>query len=280
MNTEVENFLASNTYTDATKDTYRSVLEELADNLISEWTASDLLSFVQKKNWGNSRQYVALCASRKFISFTFGVNHPALKARLKRIRPKKGRSLNLNKINELLASFNPFSPIGARDLALAALAIDTGLRASELARIQLDDVDLENRTLQVIVKGGQWAMAVYSPETVAFLDRWLAYRTPADGVNSLFISLRQSADHGQQLKVYGIKSIFKKWTKTLGWKISPHDARRTFGNVTTNLGSPQAISMAAGRWHDAKSFQRYTLDVMALGITPYLPITHALKDKS
>lgn len=280
MSTEVENFLASHTYSDETKNAYRRVLVELVNHPYQEWNTSDLLKFVERPTWGNSRRYVNLCACRSYIAWAHGHNHPALSARLKRIRPKKGRSLDLDQITILLASFDPYTPIGARDLALAAIAFDTGLRASELARIQLADVDLEHRTLQVIVKGGQWGIAIYSPETVAIIDRWLSFRTPADGVGALFVSLNQSKHHGRQLTKCGIKTIFKKWGLSLGWKLSPHDARRSFGNVTTKLGSPQPITMAAGRWESDASFRRYTQDITAQAITPYLPITHALKAKS
>jgi integrase len=277
MNNEVENFLSSHPYSDDTKAAYRSVLEELVIHPIKEWNASDLLRFVSRESWGNSRRYVNLCACRKFIAWLYGHQHPALTARVKRIKPKRQRSLDPNQVIELLASFDPYTPIGARDLALAAVAIDTGLRESELARIQLADVDLEHRTLQVIVKGGQWGIAIYSPETTAIIDRWLSFRKPADGNNSLFVSLRQSKDHGRQLTKHGIKSIFKKWGITLGYKLSPHDARRTFGNLVTLQGAPQAVAMAAGRWESEASFRRYTQEITAQAITPYLPITHALK---
>lgn len=280
MNRDVENFLSSQTYSDETKSTYAAVLDELVHHPVKDWHASDLLAFVCRDNWGNSRRYVNLCACRKFIAWQFGNTHPALSARLKRINPKKGRSLSIERVSELLASFDTYTAIGARDLALAALAIDTGLRESELARIQLADVDLEHRTLQVIVKGGQWGVAVYSPETVAILDRWLVYRKPADGVGSLFVSMRLDKTKGRQLTRHGIKSIFKKWGVRLGWKLSPHDARRTFGNITTQYGSPASITMAAGRWESEESFRRYQQEITALMITPYLPITHALKPKT
>jgi integrase len=280
MSKSVEDFLASHPYAQETKATYRPVLAELTARPFEAWSASDLLAFVQRPSWGNSRQYVNLCACRKFIAWSCGRSHPALSARIKRIKPKKQRSLDFPKLIELLASFDPYTPIGARDLALAALAIDTGLRESELARVQLPDVDLEKRTLQVITKGGQWGIAVFSPDTARILDRWLSYRQPAHGVESLFVSLRRSKDHGQQLTKHGIKAIFKKWGKALGWKISPHDARRTFGNLTTLLGAPQRVAMAAGRWESEEAFRRYTQEVTALAITPYLPVTHALKPGS
>lgn len=277
MSTEIDAFLSSHRFSTATKSTYRYVLERLTLEPFREWSASQLLNWVNKKSWGNSMQYVALCASKKFIAWACGAGHPALSARLKRVKSKKGRALDLRQCLDLLSSFDTSAPIGARDLALAALAIDTGLRASELARVQLADVDLSRRTLQVLVKGGAWSFAVFSDETAMYIDHWLAFRKPADGVGALFVSLRDNKTHGRALTRHGMKAIFKRWGKNLGITLSPHDARRTFGNVTAKLGAPTAVTMAAGRWESFESFRRYQQEITAQAITPWLPVTNALK---
>lgn len=280
-NQTVDNFLSSHPYAEETKSTYRPVLLELVSNPdIDSWSARDLLTFVSRPSWGNSRQYVSLCACRKFLAWLFGTDHPALSARIKRVKPKKQRSMSIDQISILLASFDTYSAIGARDLAMAALAIDTGLRESELARLQLADVDLEHGTLQVIVKGGQWGMGIFSKETTAFIQRWLSFRKPADGVGNLFVSLRENKTHGRALTKHGIKACFKRWGNNLGFKLSPHDARRTFGNISTLLGAPQSVAMAAGRWESPESFKRYTLEITARSITPYLPISNVLNKKT
>jgi len=277
MNTEVQNFLASHTFSEATKHTYSRVLEELTRHDTTSWSASDLLSFVQREKWGNATQYLNLAACRKFIAWKHGANHPATFARLKRIKGKQQRALTMEQVIELLASFDPHTAKGARDLALAALAIDTGLRASELARVKLTDMDRERTSLQVIVKGGQWGFAFYSPETANYIEKWIAFRKPAEDVDNLFVSLRQSKDQGKALTVHGIKITFKRWGLKLGFKLSPHDARRTFATVSTILGAPSRIVQAAGRWSNIEMVERYTHGIDAQAIAPYLPISHAVK---
>ena len=92
---EVERFLASNAYTLATQETYRRVLIEfikLPD--LVDLDAADLLKFIQSRaGWGNSQQWVALCACRKFLAWRFGAAHQALTARMKRIRCRRQRTL-------------------------------------------------------------------------------------------------------------------------------------------------------------------------------------------
>lgn len=280
MSFTVDDFLSSHPYTTETKATYRPVLLELAAEDIQNWSAADLLDFITRPGWGNSRQYVNLCACRKFIAWLFGVEHPALSARIKRVKAKKQRSLSIPQVIDLLASFDPFTPIGARDLALAAIALDTGLRASELARIQLPEVNLQRRTLQVIIKGGQWGMAIFSPETALILDRWLSFRSKTAKTAALFVSLRKSATGGGQLTVSGVKAIFKKWSFSQGYKLSPHDMRRSFATLSTILGAPSRVVQSAGRWSSIDMVERYTQDIHADAITPYLPVTHTYQPKS
>lgn len=280
MNSQISNFLASHPYSDATKSTYAYILDDLVKQNIEKWGAGDLLNFVKRENWGNSMRYVALCACRSFIIAQHGSNHPALSARLKRCKSKPQRSLQFNQVLDLLAMFDTYTPIGARDQCLAAIALDTGLRVSELASIETQNINLVKRTILVKIKGGQWAYAVYSPECAVILERWLSYRIPLEGINALFLSLAKNARHGKPLTVNGIKTCFKKWGRSLGIKLSPHDARRTFATVSTIMGAPSRIVQVAGRWSDIAMVERYTRNIEADAIQPYLPVHHALKTPS
>lgn len=280
MHSQINNFLASHRYSDATKSTYAYVIEDLIKHPLDEWGAGDLLRFVQKKTWGDSMQYVALNACKSFIKWHHGSSHPALSAKVKRSRPKPQRALNQKQLIEMLAMFDTYTPIGARDQCLVAIAADTGLRVSELASILLANIDLEHRTILVKIKGGQWQYAVYSPETAAILDRWLSYRKPADGVNSLFLSLAKNKSHGKAFTKSGIQTLFKKWSIKLGFKISPHDMRRGFATISTQHGAPSRIIQVAGRWSNIDMVERYTRTIEAEAIQPFLPMHNMHKNTS
>jgi integrase len=283
MGTLVEDFLASDEYSESTKISYRRILEKLVKVDVAAFTASDLLSFVKTNVSGNEQQntqrYVALCACRSFISWRYGQVHPSLSARIKRVNPKRQRALNYGQLVELLASFDTSTAIGARDLAIVSVAIDTGLRRAELARLKISDVDLPRLKLQVIVKGGQWGTGVFSQQTAFYIEAWLAYRNPAKGADTLFVSLRENKDQGNELTGHGIKMIFRKWSKKLGFPFSPHDARRTFATVATLLGAPSKTLMVAGRWSNLEMVDRYTKNLSEDAIRPYLPIANIAKIK-
>jgi len=177
MNSDIANFLASFPYAASTRRTYEDILGRLlAESQDSaSLTAAELLKFINKSEWGNSRQCLALAAIQKFLRWKYGAMHPALSAKLKRIVGKPQRALMPEVALKLLASFNPYDPKGARDLAICALALDTGLRESEICRLQQADTDVEHRVLQVIVKGGQWEAAIFGEQTAAHIERWKSF---------------------------------------------------------------------------------------------------------
>ena len=268
---DVEQFLASHPYQSTTRETYRRVLVELI-NLpnLSDLTACALVTWIQSRpGWGNSQQWVALCACRKFLAWRFGVGHPALSARIKRFRSRRQRTLTASRALDLLASFDPFTPKGARDLAIAALGLDTGLRCSEFCRLRLVDVDLTARSLEVIIKGGQWGVGIFSPETANYLAAWIAVRAAAPGVGELFTNIRT----GRAMTRCGLNCCVRKWGLKIGLTISPHDLRRSFATLSTIFGAPSRVVQAAGRWSDISMVEHYTQGLDPAEIAPYLPVT-------
>lgn len=273
MNNDLDNFLASFPFARTTQESYRRILIQLPQ--VSQWSAADLIRFVSRPEWGSSQRYTALCACRKFIAWLHGASHPALLARLKRVQSKPQRVLTPDLALRLLASFDTSSPIGARDLAIAALALDTGLRVSELCRISLDDVNLIERHLKVIVKGGQWKMAIFSEQTALYISAWCHHRRPHN-TSALFLSYHHRKA-GQALTREGLQGVVKKWGSVIGIKLSPHDFRRSFATLSTVFGAPSRVVQVAGRWSSLDMVQHYTESIQAKEITPYLPVSNLQK---
>ena len=270
MHTDLENFLASFPFAPTTKDTYRRALLQLppTENL----TAADLVNFISKPEWSSNTQYTALCAVRKFIAWRHGKNHPALSARIKRIKPKPQRVLTKDLALKLLASFDTSTAIGCRDLAIAALALDTGLRCSELCRISIEDLEIIQRHLRVIVKGGQWKAAIFSQQTSMYLSAWLTHRQ-AKKTSALFLSYHHTCA-GQPLTREGLQGIVKQWGRSIGIKLSPHDFRRSFATLSTIFGAPSRVVQVAGRWSTLDMVEHYTESLKADEIDPYLPVSN------
>jgi len=275
MDLDLSNFLASFPYAVSTQRTYRDILSRIfaRSQDLANMTAPNLLEILNESKWGNSRQCVALAAVQKFIAWKYGQSHPALAAKLKRVRGKPQRALTPEVALKLLASFDPYHSKGARDLAICTLALDTGLRASELCRLQLADTDLDRRVLQVIIKGGQWAAAVFSAQTAEHIRRWLNYRKAAKGSGFLFTNTFT----GKGLTPEGLNQIVRQWGLVIGIKLSPHDLRRSFAMLATELmGAPERILMEGGRWSNSDMIQRYTRTLKLEAMRKYLPVSGLL----
>jgi integrase len=269
MKTDVGEFLASYPYSEATKDAYRRVFARLlAGRDLGGLTAAGLVELVQSQGWGNSQQCLALAACRKFLCWRYGQSHAALSARIKSQRPKHQRVLTPEKALELLMWFDASKAKGARDLALAATLLDTGLRVSEVCRLQLADTDLDRRVLQVVVKGGQWGIGVFSDQTAEYISAWLALRRAKLGEGALFVSTRS----GCHLTREGLQSIVKQWGRAIGIKLSPHDFRRSYATIATVFGAPSRLIQLGGRWSSIGMVERYTQSVSPEAIRPYLPV--------
>jgi integrase len=268
MNTDLANFLASHSYADSTRRTYEGILSRIFTRSqdLAKMTAPELLQLLSQSGWGNARQCLALAAMQKYLAWKYGHAHPALTAKIKRVTGKPQRSLSPEVALKLLASFDPYDPKGARDLAICSLALDTGLRESELCRLQLAYTDLEHRVLQVIVKGGQWEVAIFGEATAMRIDRWLSFRKVADGKGFLFTHIKT----GEGLTPEGLYSIVREWGWKIGITLSVHDLRRSMAVMGVLNGASERSLMEMGRWKSTDMIKRYTRTLRLEQLRKYL----------
>lgn len=276
MNVDLENFLSSHPYAATTKRTYLDILSRVLARSQdpANMSASELLKLLEQSKWGNARQCLALAATQKYLAWKYGHQHPALTAKLKRIQGKPQRALTPEVALKLLASFDAYTPKGARDLAICTLALDTGLRESELCRLQLADTDLEHRVLQVIVKGGQWEAAIFGKQTAAHIERWLSFRQIADGQGFLFTHTKT----GRGLTPEGLYSVVREWGWKLGIKLCVHDLRRSMAVMGTLNGASERSLMEMGRWKSSTMIKRYTRTLRLEQVRKYLTVDNLLEE--
>lgn len=270
----IQNFLSSHPYAETTKRTYADILSNfLQRENPATITAGGLIKYVQSNGWGNARQCLALACITTYLRFNFGATHPALQAKIKRTVGKLQRAITQDQLDTLLATFNRFTPKGARDLAIAAILVQTGFRCSEICRLKQEDVDTERGLAQVIVKGGNWEIGIFKPDTAAHLEWWKTFReklSPQHGY--LFVSLKTNYT-GHGLTPEGLNRIVGEWGKAIGIPLSPHDFRRSFATITSENGGPDGLIMDGGRWHDQKVFNRYTRTRRLDALRKFLPST-------
>jgi integrase/recombinase XerC len=141
----------------------------------------------------------------------------------------------------------------ARDLAILELLYASGLRVSELAGLDLDDVDRGERTVRVLGKGSKERIVPYGGAASRALESWLGDRGEARG--PLFTNAR-----GGRLTVRSVHTIVRRSARAAGItrRVSPHTLRHTFATHLLEGGADlRAIQELLGHSR-LSTTQRYT----------------------
>jgi integrase/recombinase XerC len=122
--------------------------------------------------------------------------------------------------------------LGLRDMAMLEVLYGGGLRVSELCGLDLDDVDLKQRTARVLGKGNKERICPLHEGAVAAVQSWLERRgellaKPAkkQDPHALFLNFR-----GGRLTTRSVERHLDRYVQQLGLqrKMSPHALRHSF----------------------------------------------------
>jgi site-specific recombinase XerD len=114
-----------------------------------------------------------------------------------------------DEIFKIMQSVNLNSKEGFRDYCLLVLLYDSGARATEIATLNLDYFNLDQKTLAILGKGNRFRQITLMPETSILIKNYIEkYRKKPKPAyrNRLFINQR-----GKELTRHGIYRICKKY---------------------------------------------------------------------
>lgn len=100
---------------------------------------------------------------------------------------------------------------GLRNKAMLLLFLDSGLRSSELAQIKLGDLNLEQRLVRVIGKGGKPGNCPFSTKTAKAIWLYLLERKKRAKCDALWLT-----EEGQAFTATGLNSWFARLKKRAG----------------------------------------------------------------
>ena len=142
-----------------------------------------------------------------------------------------GRALTEKELNRLLSAAGSISEgrICVRDQAVIATLAGTGMRLSEITDLELADLHLNDRTVDVNrTKTGASRIALLPEACLPYLEAWVSER--GDKPGPLFDSANTP---GCRLAPGGLAQRIEKVSRKAGVKATSHDFRRTY--VTTLL---------------------------------------------
>lgn len=122
----------------------------------------------------------------------------------------------------------------ARDLALIDMLYSTGIRVGELVKLNIRDVNFEERECIVFGKGDKERRVYFDAKAKLHLQDYLAERT--DDNPALFVTL--DSPH-TRLKISGVEIRLRELGKSINAdKIHPHKFRRTMATRAIDKGMP------------------------------------------
>ncbi|XXK28485.1 tyrosine recombinase XerC [Arenicellales bacterium nBUS_45] len=202
-----------------------------------------------------------LSAARSFYKFLIregeGKTNPFEGISTPRGERKLPRTLNIEQAAQLVM-ITPDSDLTFRDRAILELLYSSGLRLSELERSNVCDVDLADKTMTILGKGGKTRIVPVGRHAITAIRSWLQRRQALVSnieEKALFVSRS-----GNRLGARAIQKRVEYWAKRQGLdrSVHPHMLRHSFASHMLESSSDlRAVQELLGH-SDISTTQVYT----------------------
>jgi site-specific recombinase XerD len=259
---------------------YLDVFNEWFDTNLPDKTLKDLdLQTIRKyrvflanrvddKNMTLKRvtQNYYVIALRSFLRFLIKNDYDTLepsKIDLPKTESRSLKFLERDQVDRLVTSVDTSNEEGLRDRAILELLFSTGLRVSELAKLNHEQVNIERKEFGVIGKGGRARLVFVSDRAADWIKRYMQERK--DIFKPLFIrySGKVMEDNGgekMRLTVRSIERIVKKYVRLARIPVDAtvHTMRHSFAtDLLTNGADIRSVQEMLGHKNIATT-QIYT----------------------
>lgn len=164
--------------------------------------------------------------------------------------------LSSTEVERMLAMPDSSNPEGARDAAILELFYSCGLRISELARLPLRDVSLEEGAVRVRGKGSKVRLVPLGSRALEKVRTWKVVRDAGKVLDdTLFVGTR-----GKRMSRTGVWQIVKRYAQAANIRqnVTPHTLRHSFATHLLDNGADlRAVQEMLGH-SDIATTQIYT----------------------
>jgi integrase/recombinase XerC len=187
--------------------------------------------------------------------------------------------LSQEETNRLVEAPDVTKPAGQRDRAFLELLYASGLRVSELAGLDIGQVDLETREIRVWGKGSKERIVLMGDPAAKALTTYLEQgrlRLNKRGIPAVFLN-----QDGGRLTVRSVQSLVQSYAKSVGISkdVYPHMVRHTFATHLLNGGADLRVVQELLGHASLSTTQIYTHVSKAQAKKVYLA-AHPLAEKS
>ena len=244
----------------------------------------DYLSHLMEKGFVKASIARKLSAIRSFYRFLLREEMISTSPVATTTSPKLDKRLPLfltiEEMERLLEAPDLSTPQGQRDRALLELLYASGLRVSELANINLEQVNLDSREIRVWGKGSKERLALMGEPAAKALSDYLSQGRLKllgnKGSNALFLNR-----YGGRLPERRVQRILEKYGNIAGIDkgVHPHMLRHTFATHLLDGGADLRVVQELLGHADLSSTQIYTHVTKSQARKVYLS-AHPMAQKS
>lgn len=220
--------------------------EELTQDVIRDYRLY-LSKFTDIHNHSLTKrtQSYHVIAMRSFLKYLTRHDYAVLapeKIELPKSEDREVKFLNGEQVDRLLNAPTLSTIQGKRDKAILEVLFSTGLRISELVKLDRDKVDLERREFGVIGKGGRARVVFLSTRAADWVKIYLKARD--DNFTPIFIRHKghidpTTPDAKMRLTPRSIQRMLKKYVRKIKLPVdaTPHTLRHSFGTDLLMAGA-------------------------------------------
>ena len=259
-------------YSQHTLNGYKRDLQKLSkylsDQEIDKWKLvkeHDLRTFVNsERRRGLSPRSIQriLSSCRTFFEFLLTEGQiklsPAQNINSPKLAQLLPKAMDADLVQKLL-DFKAKGMIEVRDKALAELLYSSGLRLSEICKLNMEDLDTKERTCVVSGKGNKTRIVPVGKKAIQAIRDWFMYRSElkqskATSTNAIFLN-----NKGNRISPRSIQLRLERLCLMRGLPgINPHMLRHSFAShVLESSGDLRAVQEMLGH-SDIGTTQIYT----------------------
>jgi len=143
------------------------------------------------------------------------------------------KPFTLEQVKRILALCDESTFLGLRNKAIILVFVETAIRLSEMARMQIQEIDFETGLIKIMGKGSRERVVAIQDKTKAILRRYLLSRNDRHGC--VWVN-----EERQPLTLSGIGQMIRSLGKQAGLRnvrCSPHTFRHTSATMMLDSGA-------------------------------------------
>ncbi len=207
------------------------------------------------------RSFFQFCIKKKWLE-----NNPAKAVATPKQEKHVPSFLSEDEMAQFLDLPQTTQPLDLRDKAALELLYATGMRVSELAGLDLDDLNFSERLIRVKGKGKKERLVPFGKKAEDCLTFYIRSRPQINKgdieAKALFLNYR-----GERLSARSVERIVDKYIRltALRRKISPHSLRHSFASHLLSRGADLRVIQELLGHESLATTQKYThLDLKQL----------------